>query len=894
VGEYPNNYRTMRTKRSPWVLFIIFSICLLFQSEASALSITEGVKRFRLDNGLNVVLKEDHSAPVASIQVWVKAGSSNESDEEAGITHLIEHMIFKGTPTRKTGEIARSIESSGGEINAYTTFDRTVYYVEIDSDYFNTALDVLLDAVQHSIFDTTELSREKEVVLEEYRRSVDLPETQLSWAMLDLCYKKHPYRRPIIGFESSIKSIDREDILKYINKWYTADNMVIVAVGDFDSDDALNKVRDYVRDFPKRKGQNPSRAIEPEQTAPRNVVLKTDVQQIYLDMSWHIPSITHPHTPALDLLQIILGQGKSSRLYTGLKMDRNLVRSIDAGSYSMADPGLFSVGSTLNPENIKSALETIAGEITRITREPVTEQELSKAKKIAESGFLSEMEDMKGQARTLAYFETMMGDAYKADEYLEQLKSLSADDIMRAAGLYLLPNNLSIGVMSPEDSDIDISEDRIMEIFHQTCLNDAGLNNQTVEGGDEETAMMTLPNGMRIIIKENHRLPLVSITAAFLGGTRLEKPEQVGISGFVSMMLTRGTNHRNASEIASTVESWAGEIEGFSGRNSLGISAKFLSKDLYQGLGLMADLLIHSSFPEDEITKVREDILSDINAKQDSPMPQLTDLFYGALYKIHPYGRPDTGTSESINSINRSDLMKCYNSLAVSSNLVLCVAGDVFKDELLGKMPELFTGLDSSAFNQPEILPEPSLQGVRDVHLEKPGKQTHIMLGYLSADLKSADNAVMTIIDAALSGQSGRLFTELRDKKSLAYTVSSFIRPGLETGMFGVYLACEPEKLSTAREGIFRELEKVKEKGLSERELENAKKYVIGAEAIENQTNSSQALSMALNELYGLGYRHQQEFIREIKRVTLEDIKRVANKFFIPNSYAIATVGPSK
>jgi zinc protease len=884
----------MMIKRYLWMLFFLFSLCLVPQTKAAAASITEGARRFKLDNGLDVILKEDHSAPVASIQVWVKAGSANESEEEAGITHLIEHMIFKGTPSRKTGEIARSIESSGGEINAYTTFDRTVYYVEIDCNSFDTALDVLLDAVQHSIFDPTELAREKEVVLEEYRRSMDLPETRLSWAMLDLCYKKHPYKRPIIGYESSIKSITREDILGYIDKWYTADNMALVAVGDFDSDDALNKVRYHVRDFPKRKGQNPSRTIEPEQADPRILFLKTDVQQIYLDISWHIPSLTHPHTPALDLLEIILGQGKSSRLYTKLKMERNLVRSIDAGAYPMADPGLFSVESTLNSENIKSAIETIAGEITRITREPVAETELSKAKKIAESEYLSEMEEMKGQARTLAFFETMMGDMNKADEYLEQLKALSSMDIMNVAGLYLRPNNLSIGVMSPEGSNIDISEDQIMEIFHQKYINNMGLNDQSIKEGDKENSKMTLPNGMRVIIKENHRLPLVSIRAVFLGGTRLERPECSGISSFVSKILTRGTNRMSASEIASTVESWAGEIEGFSGRNSFGISAKFLSKDLYQGLELLADLIINSSFPEDEIAKVREDILADINAKKDSPMPQLIDLFYSTLYRNHPYGQPDTGTVESINTIERSDLIKWYKSLALSSNLVLCVAGDVYKDEFMGKIEELLKGLDSSTFYQPEILPEPPLQGVREVHLERPGKQTHIMIGYLGPDLKSPDNAVITIIDAALSGQGGRLFMELRDKQSLAYSVSSFTRPGLETGMFGVYLACEPGKLSTAKEGIFKELEKVKEEGLSDQELEDAKRYLIGTEAIEYQTNGSQALRMALDEIYGLGYGHQQEFIREIRGVTSEDIKRVAKKFFIPNGYTIATVGPSQ
>jgi len=871
------------------ILLLIYPI-IYCGIEAKAATITEGAQRFRLDNGLTVIFKEDRSAPVVSIQIWVKTGSANETEEEAGITHLIEHMIFKGTPSRKTGEIARTIEASGGHINAYTSHDRTVYYVETASESFDTALDVLLDAVQFSVFDPTELAREKEVVLEEYRRSLDNPRRRMVRALMGLSFKKHPYKRPVIGYESTIRSFDRQAILAYMDRWYTPGNMVLVAVGDFIPEKALETVRTLIKNFPERAGQTLSRPLEPEQTSPRSIVLKDKVQQAYLDMSWHIPSLAHPHIPALDLLEIILGHGRSSRLYSRLKMDKNMVHGIDSGAYVMADHGLFSVNATLKPERLDNVIEAIAGEIARVTSEPVPETELARAKRIAEADYISDMEDMDGQARILAFFETMEGDMYKTDEYLELLKKVTAQDIMDVVIRYLRPENLSIAVMAPKRSDIVLTGQKIMDVFSQAPRS-MSLPEPTAKE-DKGASKITLPNGMRIIIKENHRLPLVSLRLAMLGGSRLETPEQSGISEFVSRMLTRGTKDRSASKISSTIESWAGELDGFSGRNSFGISAKFLTKDLYPGLRLLVDLIRNSTFPESEMEKVREDMLAGIRAKKDSPMPQLTDLFYKTIYRTHPYGRPMTGTVKSINSIKKSDLIEWYRTLAAPPNFVLAVVGDVREDELIGQVEDLFSDSGPSSFNLPVILPEPPLQKEREVHLERPGKQIHLMVGYLDADLKSPDNAVMTLIDTALSGQGGRLFMELRDKQSLAYSVTAFRRPGLETGVFGVHIACDPKKLPVARKGIFRELERLKDEGLTEQELEDAKRYLLGSKAIGLQTNGSQAMSMVLDELYGLGYDHLEQFISEIKQVSTEDIKRVARKILVSKGFTLATVGP--
>jgi zinc protease len=880
------------TARHGVIMQVFWSLILLFTAQVHAASVTDGAERFTLDNGFTVILKEDRSAPVAAIQVWVKTGSANETEQEAGITHLIEHMIFKGTPARPAGEIARTIEAAGGHINAYTSFDRTVYYVEIPSARFDTGLDVLLDAVQHSLFDAEELEREKEVVLEEYRRSLDIPERQLGWEMMALCYQNHPYKRPIIGYEETIRSFDRKAILTYMDKWYTPRNMVLTAVGDFDTGKALQGIKALVSNFPERTGKDPFRPKEPPQTQLRKLIKKDQVQQVYLNLAWHIPEMTHEDMYPLNILEIILGHGKSSRLYARLKMDANLVYSVGAGAYALADPGLFSLDAKLGTDKLDPALEAIGQEISRLTTEPVSDAELTQAKTISEADFVFDMEDMSGQARTLAFFQTMTGDMYHADHYLGHIQKVTRADVLRVAQEYFRPENLSIGIMAPEGSEIALQDQAVAALFARPDLV-SSAKAVNIPEGEPAPAMVVLPNGMRLILKENPRIPAVSITAAFLGGTRLEPADKSGISGFAADMLTRGTKKRTAAQIAETVESWAGRLNGFSGRNSLGVSGRFLSKDLYAGLELLADVLLNPDFPPSEMEKVREDILANIRAKKDRPTRELFDLFYKTLYPNNPYGRPQTGTLETIQSITRSDLETWYRSVAMPSNLVLTVVGDLKPDQVIPYLKTLFETFAPEDRKLPDVAPERPLTEARTAHVKRPGAQTHLIVGYLGAGIGTTLDAPMALVKTALAGQGGRLFTELRDKQSLAYAVMAFRSPGLGTGAFGAYMATDPAKVETATKGIFLELDRIREEGLTERELEEARSYLLGNLQIGLQTNGSQAMQMTLDELYGLGYNHVPAYIREIEAVTLDDIRHAAQKIILPDRYVLVTVGPA-
>jgi len=880
----------LRALRKIGAYVLAMVILLTGAAGLQAASVVDGVERVRLENGLTVLLKEVQDAAVSSVQVWVDAGSADETEAEAGITHFIEHMIFKGTPSRPAGEIARTIEAAGGSINAYTSLDRTVYFAEIPAPETATAVDVLLDAVQFSLFDEEEIAREKEVVLEEYRRMEDIPERRLGREMMALCYEKHPYGRPVIGTMDSIRSFDRAGILRYMDKWYTPENMLLVVVGAFDEQAILDRIRSQTNRFPERRGAKKAlRPAEPPQEKTRTLLMQEKVGQVYMEMAWHIPPLLHQDIPALDLVGAILGDGKISRLNSRLRIDERLVNSISAGAYSLKDPGLFFISSELSSEHLGKVLRIIGEEAALLGKEPVSPQELERAINQVEADFLFAMESVSGQARTLGFFEMLGGGYQKVETYLSDLRAVGPADVQRVASRYLRPQNLSIGILLPSEAPFEVGTDEIAAFFEPALDREAAEKGEAVSN---PVSMKVFPNGMRVIVKENHDLPVFSATGVFMGGSRLEPPDKAGLSKFTARMLTRGTRNRTMKEIASTVDGWAGQLEGFSGRNSFGLSGRFLSEELYPAMLLFSECLLQPVFPEEEVEKVREDLLAAVRAKEDRPTAQLFDLLQATLYRHHPYGKPETGTAESVAGIRREDLLDWYKRMAFPSGLVIAVVGDVRAEDLFTFLETLFSSFTAAPDGLPEVSGEPALLEPRRAHLERPGSQTHLAVGYLGVSVKDPANAPMALVDGILSGMGGRLFRELRDKESLAYSVTAFRRPGLETGLFAVYLACDPAKTVTAREMIFNELAKLREAGVSEEELAASKRYLLGQLAIGRETNGSQAMQMSLDELYGLGYDHQDRFIEAIGAVTTVDIQRAVQSVFRPDGCVVVSVGP--
>ncbi|MFH1625845.1 MAG: pitrilysin family protein [Pseudomonadota bacterium] len=851
-------------------------------------------QRFKLENGMTVILKEDHSAPVVALEVWVKVGSGDEADEKAGICHVVEHMLFKGTDKRGVGEIAYEIESSGGEINAFTSFDQTVYHVAIASRFFDLGLDVLSDAVRNPSFAPIELEKEKEVILEEIKRGEDQPMVKLTQALFSTSYQSHTYRRPIIGFEGTVGGLTRDDMLDSYRRWYTGSNITFVVVGDVDNITTPTKIERAFKDFGSNKSAVQNRVQELPQDTIRSSVMIDDVMEGYMSAAFHTPGINHRDSPALDLLSFILGHGESSRLFRMVKDDKSLVYTIYSYNFMPKEPGLLVTNCMLEKGKAKDALASILEETYRLRYEKISQDELEKAKLNVESEFLYGKETVQGQARQLGYFEVVAENIDFEKEYINRIYRVKSQDIMRVARKYLTSKNLTALFLLPREGGSGIDQKAINDVASGEESRLRSWHSKPRTKRVEEIEKVTLPNGMTLLIKEERSSPLVAMRAVFLGGLRFEKKRLNGVNNFVAEMLTKGTETLTALEIAQTIESTAGSIHGFSGRNSFGLYSDILSRFFDRELKLLADIIINPVFDAVELEKKRVDILAALKQQEDNLASYTFNIFAKTLYERHPYGMNILGTRESVLTMTQNDLKDYYRMYATPKNLVLSIVGDVKIDHAVEKMEELFQDFATRDFKIPRIPNELPLESIRNVEVYKDKKQAHLILGFLGTTIYSPDRYALEVLNTVLSGQGGRLFVELRDKLSLAYAVTSFFHEGIDLGYMGVYIGTSPEKLDMAIDGIKKELKRLRDRETDSEELERAKRYLIGGFEIGLQTNSAKAVTMAFGERYGLGYSYFMEYPKMISDVAADDVLRVARKYIDLERYSLAVIRPPK
>ncbi|HDH96988.1 MAG TPA: insulinase family protein, partial [Proteobacteria bacterium] len=539
--------------------------------EPTDLRLKNGVVERTLPNGLKVYIKEEHFAPVVAAYLWVRSGSVDELDEEAGLAHVHEHMIFKGTPKRPTGQIAREIEGAGGDINAFTSFEHTVYHITIAKRFYPIALDVLADAVAHASFDEGELKKELAVIKEELKRSRDNPAYRLQDEMFKLAYRVHPFGRPIIGYERTLDSFERSDVLQFFRKQYVAGNMFLVVVGDFKVDEVWAHIERYFSQIPKGEPQKPEKPIEPQQTEMRVKIEQMPISKAYLGLCFHTVGALHRDAPALDLLSVILSTGESSRLYNRIKVQKELMHEVWSYSYTPKDPGLFAVGGTLDPAKLLDAVRATAKEVFELTDEHVGRRELQKAKNQLISELTFERETVQGQARKLGYYIDVSGDPYYEERYIASINALTSADLLRAAKRYFIPQGASIVVLLPDSEEPPKIEDIKRAVLDG--FRDAGSRSKKLQpiigrrrrpapqpaefatdGGSaiyellEEKGGITkarLANGITVLFKPNRSVPTFSFRLVARGGLRSETEANQGISNLVAEMLVRGTENRS-------------------------------------------------------------------------------------------------------------------------------------------------------------------------------------------------------------------------------------------------------------------------------------------------------------------------------------------------------------
>ena len=846
-----------------------------------------------LANGLKTIVCENHAAPVVAIQVWVDVGSADEDEREAGIAHVLEHMVFKGTIKRGVGDIAKEIEAAGGDINAWTSFDQTVYHVTVASRNFGKGLDVLSDAVQNMRVDDKELLKELQVVREEIREGVDSPGKVASRELFRTAFRRHPYGRPVIGYDKTVSAFRKRDVETFYRRMYTPQRMTVVIVGDVDKRQALAQVQ---RMFGKRRGKaarpNSNRAQEPAQRSPRLTTKRQAAAEAHLALAFHIPAVTHEDTPALDLAAVILGHGDSGRLSRTVRRELQLVNDIYAYAYSPRDPGLLLVGAAMPADKVAPAVKAIADQIKQLGQQLVSPEELARAKTIVEADAVYQRETVQGYARQLGFFQANAGDPNYEDTFIRRAASVTATKLKATAQKYLDTNQATISLVSP----------RVTPKLRNTLKNRLRCTKMPTprrrpkqgKALETQTEQVRLDNGARLLLQRDASVPLVAMRAVWLGGLRYERSSNNGINSLLAALVTRGTATRSADAIHGEIESMAGSIGGFSGRNSFGIRMEILGRYWERGLDILADCAKNSAFPDNEVEQNRAEALEEIRAQDDNLAGRTMRLFARTLYSKHPYRLNLLGSSAAVAKLEREGLRRYYNRHFCAPGLVLSAVGDVEVDALRDKFVELFAKLPKRSAPEPKFTAEPQKKRAAIAKEAVDREQAHIIVGFPGTTLHAQDRFALEVMTSILSGQGGRLFVELRDRLGLAYSVSAFSLEGLEPGYIAAYMATSPQNIDRALSGFTREFDRLKQKPVGATELARVKRYLIGTHEIAQQRRATIASHLAFSEVYGLGHRTHLEYPEHVATIDAAAVQAAAVKYLDDDSKVVAIVHPRR
>ncbi len=842
---------------------------------------------------MTAVLVESHAAPVVALQAWVKVGSADERGDEAGLAHLHEHMLFKGTGRRGPGEIAREIETRGGEINAWTSFDETVYHLVLAAPFLSVGLDVLADAVRNAAFDPQELSRETHVVVEEIKRTEDSPGRRVSRQLFEQAYRKHPYRLPVIGTTESVLGFTREKILDFYHRHYAPDRTVLAVVGDFSADELAEKVEAAFGDWSAKGGNGAPRLREPAQTDPRVAFLTDGSRETYLSLGFHIPAMLDPDLAPLDLLAALLGQGESSRLPARLKRRDRLMTEAYAYAYSTKDPGLWICGGIPVHGREQEALVKLLAELRTARLEEFSEEEIARAKRMLLAESIYQRETAQGTCRTVGFYQTMAGSLEAERIYQAQLQAVDAARLREVAVRYLTAENATLSGLLTKEATLSSAE---AEADLRSALG-ADTRKVAIKHASATSPLQihALPGGGTLLIKREMTVPLVAFRSAQVGGLRFESPANNGVTALCARLLPRGAGGRDAEAIARAVDSMAGSLSGVPGRNSFGLSAELLSEHLEEGLSLFLDCLLAPEFPAEELARERAQQIQGIHAREDHPQSLAMELFLKTLFVSHPYRLSMGGEEASVGTLGVDEVAGFWRSHYPPQSITLGVVGQVEPERILDMCRRRFEAAGvtrGERFVAPVIPSEAKPSAPRHAERKLDKAQAQIMLGFLGGRLADADRFVLHVLSAVLGGMGGRLFTELRDKRSLCYSVHSSSSEGLERGYFVVQMGTSPEKRDQALLGIREQLARIRDELVSGSELEGAKAHLIGVHAIGLQRRQSLAATMVLDQAYGLSPETYLRYADEISAVDAKAVREAALTYLDPQAEVVAVVGP--
>lgn len=860
-----------------------------------------------LANGIDVAIKENHFSHTIAVQLWVAVGSIHEAAHERGMAHFLEHMLFKGTAKRTSNEIAAAIESAGGEINAYTTFDHTVIHLTLPSSGFELGVDILSDVAFASTIDPEEFEREREVIIEEIRRGLDNPGSRIGQKVFEHAYEGTEAGRPIIGTVESVRAMSREQLFAFYKTWYRADAMHVVVVGDVDKDFALAKINQYFGVTPKPATPVPEAPIpfcRSNKTfgAPRASIIKGDWQKPRVELTFKVPELEHPDIAALDLAAFALGSGELSRLSRRARDQEAVATAVSASVYAPRFGGIFEVSAFAAQDTTLDCIRVLAREVSRLQFvEPVTSEEINRARANLKADRIYRDETVDGQARNLGFGLRTAHKLIFDEIYTSQINNLPDAQIARAIKQWLNPKEAIIVALLPNDSNL--TEDDILNAYNQ------GVEIATSAPGAAATPLkskeisqridlagqaFSLKEGIKLVHRVNPDARLFTLTAATEGGLRGESTNDVGSSHAIAAMLAAATKQRCFEEFVGLVEARGASIEGFSGKDSFGFHLQCLPEHAEFMVNLLAESMLEPVFPDEQWQAMRRDLSQSLATQDDSPAGVCMRKFQELAFGQHPYRYPLYGHTASVETFDRQNLLQRYVKLRDDGPWTFALTSPFKSEQVCAIFERAFSSFcpksTAREFASDLWLRQGSAGFER---ISKDREQSHILFGFPGITWGDSDRPALDVLMNILGGHGGRLFRKLRDQESLAYSVSPIVSYGKHPGAVGSYIACAPFKEQQAIAGLRSEMMALTELMPALNEVERARNYIVGSHEMSLQRSDAQTSTMALMDIYGYGFDDFLAYPGRVAQVTPQAVLQVARRLFVDSRAMLVVVGPN-
>ena len=830
--------------------------------------------------------------------VAYQVGAGDEEPDQTGLSHYLEHLLFKGTEKLMPGDIDRATQRSGGHNNAYTSEDMTVYHFDFAADRWTTALDIEADRMRNvRIDDRHEFQQEKGAVVAELEKNEDMPGDLENKTILPLLFPKgSPYAHPVIGERAHVRGATAEIIKRHYDKWYHPNNASLVVVGGFDPDDALARIE-------RQLGTIPAADLPPRKAAPaaaaraglvrKEIPSKFDAPRMLL--GFNTVRLNEPADCVLDVIQNVLADGKTGRLYRRLVEDERIAISIGASNNAGRYPGWFSVNVEAIKGKDRARIEDmVLAELERLAAEPISDAELKRARKKILASFVFSRDGVHGLADSIAH-----GHPAGRGGRGVVFQSLPREDARRvqggrAAGGEGVPGAQQgrCRLVRAEGGRRGRRGDGSMPAPAVPPAPRATRSRATFSFADAKRTV--LPNGLTLLTMEDHRLPVV-VCSAGVRDVRLREPAgKAGVAHMVGDLLEEGTAAHSGRDIATLIEDTGGSL-GFS---SSGGAFKVLTPDTDLALGLLFECLTKPTFPQAEFDRVKEQQLAGIDESESQPNTKASQLFHAAVYGSHPFARPSLGTKQTVGPLTAADC-RAFHALAFLPNETLVtVVGDFDTADMVRKVTALTADWKKGDAARPQPPAPPRPETVRQTLVSDPtAAQVHVYIGGIGITRNNPDYYKLLVMDNVLGSGAGftdRLSSTLRDRQGLAYTVGATITAsaGEQPGLFSGYIGTFPDKFLWVREGFLKELNRIRDEPPTALEVEDAKKYLLGSLPFKFTSLSAVAGQLGDAERYGLGLDFPEQFRKAVEAVTPADVQAVARKYLDPKTLTIVAVGP--